>query len=104
MKLLKANINLLRTLAYLEGMSLLLLIFVAVPVKYLLNYPIIVTIIGPIHGMLFSAFVISTLLTSLWVWSSWGFKTTFKVLVACIIPFGTFYIDYAILRKMNFQS
>lgn len=31
----------------------------------------------------------------------WKFKeTTWKVLLACIIPFGTFYIDYTILRRM----
>lgn len=35
----------------------------------------------------------------------WSFReTTWKVLLACIIPFGTFYIDYKILRKLQYQA
>ncbi|WP_312076738.1 DUF3817 domain-containing protein [Chryseobacterium sp.] len=54
---------------------------------------------GPIHGSLFLLFLFNTL--SVGVEQNWKFKyTTLKVLLACIIPFGTFYIDRKILSKL----
>ena len=90
----------LRLIAILEGISLLLLVGIAVPVKHIYKDPWLVETIGPIHGILFLLFVISAL--SVGVEQNWSFKTTtWKVLLACIIPFGTFYIDRKILRKIK---
>ena len=100
MKTVFTTIGFLRLIAFFEGISLLVLIFIAVPIKYYLNNPILVKSIGPIHGALFLLFVFSTLKTG--IEQQWKFKeTTWKVLIACIIPFGTFYIDYKILKKLN---
>ncbi len=94
------SLTILRVLAILEGVSLILLVFVAVPLKRLAGIPILSQIIGPIHGVLFLLFVIKTL--SFAVERNWQFRViTWKVLVACLIPFGTFYIDYKILKKLN---
>lgn len=94
--LLKTPIGRLRIIGFLEGISLILLIFVAVPLKYFFHYPELVKILGPVHGLLFSLFVFITL--SVAVSHQWSFsKTTWKVLLACIVPFGTFYIDKHIL-------
>lgn len=88
-----------RLLAFLEGISLLLLVFLAVPLKYGTGDPGFVRMLGPVHGALFLLFIINTL--SVGVEQKWVFhKTTWKVLLACIIPFGTFYIDHKILRKL----
>lgn len=95
-KLLKYPIGRLRIIGFLEGLSLIFLVFIAVPFKYIGNIPVLVRIIGPIHGLLFCLFLITTfgLATSY----KWKFsKTTWKVLLACLIPFGTFYIDRYIL-------
>ncbi|WP_371415963.1 DUF3817 domain-containing protein [Pontibacter sp. SGAir0037] len=55
---------------------------------------------GPVHGALFLFFVINALRVS--IEQQWEFKvTTWKILVACFIPFGTFYIDYKILRYIQ---
>lgn len=87
-------------LGFLEGMSLLFLLFVAVPMKYLGNNPSLTKLIGPIHGAIFVWFLLSTL--SLGVAQQWKFKTTtWKIIVACFIPFGTFYIDYLIFRNVK---
>ena len=87
----------LRLLSYLEGISLLILLFVAVPLKYWKHNPSLVQTMGPIHGALFLLFVFNTL--SVGVEQRWKFKvTTWKVLLACIIPFGTFYVDQRILK------
>lgn len=94
----KTQIGRLRLIGYLEGFSLLILIFVAVPLKHFFNAPGLVGSMGPIHGSLFLLFLYGTL--SVAVTEKWKFKeTTWKVLLACIIPFGTFYIDRHILKK-----
>ncbi len=90
----------LRLIAFLEGISLLALVFVAVPLKYFWGNPALVKSIGPVHGVLFLLFVFNALRVG--IEYQWKFRqTTAKVLVACMIPFGTFYIDYKILRKMQ---
>lgn len=89
----------LRLLALMEGISLLVLVFIAVPVKYYGDNPEPVRIIGPIHGILFLLFIFNTLQVG--VEQQWKFRqTTWKVLLACLIPFGTFYIDRKILRYL----
>lgn len=96
-QLLKTNIGRLRILGFLEGMSFLVLLFIAMPVKYIENDPSLVRITGSIHGGLFVLFVINTL--SVAVEHKWKFSITGKVLLASIVPFGTFYIDKTILKK-----
>ena len=99
-KFFSTTIGRLRLIAFLEGVSLLLLVFIAVPLKYFWNNPALVKSIGPVHGVLFLLFVFNAL--SVGVQYKWQFsRITWKVLVACMIPFGTFYIDYKILRKMQ---
>jgi integral membrane protein len=98
--LLTTNIGRLRLIGVLEGISLLLLVGVAVPAKHLYGNPELVRAIGPVHGLLFLLFIINTLRVG--VEQGWRFKTTtWKVLVACIIPFGTFYIDRQLLSKIK---
>lgn len=90
----------LRLVAFLEGISLLVLVIIAVPLKYLYNDPELVKMMGPIHGALFLLFVFNTLRVG--IEQHWKFThTTWKVLVACFIPFGTFYIDYKLLRQIH---
>ena len=97
--LLKTKIGRLRIIAILEGISLLTLLFIAVPMKYGFDNPAFVKMMGPIHGSLFLLFLFNTL--SVGVEQNWKFKeTTWKVLLACIIPFGTFYIDRKILSRL----
>lgn len=97
--LLKTKIGRLRIIAILEGISLLVLIFIAVPLKYGFDNPALVKTMGPIHGSLFLLFLFNTL--SVGIEQNWKFnQTTWKVLIACIIPFGTFYIDRKILSRL----
>jgi integral membrane protein len=98
-KYITTTIGRLRLLAFLEGISLLVLVFIAVPLKYYFDNPSISKSLGPIHGALFLLFIFNALRVG--VEQQWKFKeTTWKVLIACFIPFGTFYIDYKILRNI----
>jgi integral membrane protein len=98
-QLFKTKVGRLRVLGFLEGLSLLVLIFVAVPMKYLLGDPSLSKSLGPVHGALFLLFMLKTF--SVGIEQNWKFgTTTWKLLVACFIPFGTFYIDHKLLRKI----
>ena len=86
-----------RVVAFLEGASYLLLLFIATPIKYFGEDPQYVKMLGMPHGMLFIGYVIlAFLLKSSYKWNN---KTFLIVLLASIIPFGTFYIDKKYLRK-----
>ena len=88
----------LRLFGFFEGTSLLVLVFIAVPMKHLAHNPGLVKAIGPIHGALFLLFVFQAISVS--IEHRWSFQTrTWKILVACLIPFGTFYIDRKILKE-----
>ncbi len=98
--LFKTNIGRLRILGFLEGLSLLILVFIAVPMKYIFNNPELSKLIGPVHGVIFILFVLNALSVS--IEQNWKFTTTtWKLLVACFIPFGTFYIDHKILKNIK---
>ncbi len=96
--LLKTKTGWLRILGLLEGISLLVLVFVAVPVKYLGGNPTLVQAIGPVHGAIFLLFLLNAL--SVGIEHKWKFDTVWRVVLACFIPFGTFYIDNKILSKL----
>ncbi|HWV28680.1 MAG TPA: DUF3817 domain-containing protein [Dyadobacter sp.] len=98
LQLFKTPIGRLRILGFFEGISLILLVFIAVPLKYWGGEPLLVKVIGPIHGLLFTLFVLATLSAA--VTYSWKFsEISWKVLLACMIPFGTFYIDKYLLAR-----
>ncbi|MDR6761421.1 integral membrane protein [Flavobacterium sp. 2755] len=98
--LLNTNTGRLRIIGFLEGTSLLILLFIAMPMKYIFEMPFLTRPVGTVHGALFLLFIFNTL--SVGVEQNWKFATTtWKVLLACVIPFGTFYIDSKILSKIQ---
>lgn len=86
-----------RITSFLEGLSYILLLFVGVPLKYLGQNDIIVKLLGMPHGVLFMAYLLIALLIRAKM--NWDLKTTFVVLVASILPFGTFYINRKYLKE-----
>jgi integral membrane protein len=87
-----------RVIGFLEGISLLLLLGVAMPVKYMLGEPILVRYIGLVHGLLFVLFCLQTI--SIRSTYNWNLVTTAKVLISSVIPFGTFYMDRKLLKDL----
>lgn len=86
-----------KIVATLEGISLLLLLFVAMPLKYIFDLPEFVRVIGMAHGLLFIGYII--LATMLKTEESWNNKKFFEVCMASIIPFGTFYMEKKYLKN-----
>jgi len=72
-----------------EGYSYLALLFIAMPLKYLLGLAIAVKIVGMIHGILFIIFCL--LLVLAWEEAKWSFKESLVFFIASLIPFGTFF-------------
>ena len=96
--LLTTGVGRLRIIAFLEGWSLLLLVFIAMPVKYVMGIPEATLAIGMIHGILFVAFVIATIIIGFL--QKWNFGRLCIVMASSVFPFGTFYVDRKILRKL----
>lgn len=72
-----------------EGWSYLILLFIAMPMKYIFEIPIAVKIVGMAHGVLFIIFCL--LLVIAWQDAKWKFKENIIFFIASIIPFGTFF-------------
>lgn len=89
--------KLFRIIALLEGVSYLLLLFVAVPIKYLSNDPQYVKMLGMPHGLLFIGYVILAFLIR--PDFKWNSRQFFVILIASVIPFGTFYVDRKYLKS-----
>ena len=85
-----------RITAFLEGLSYILLLFVAVPIKYNMGDATYVQMLGMPHGLLFMAYLF--LAIYLRPQYNWDNKTFLLVLAASVIPFGTFYVDRKVLR------
>lgn len=89
-------ISVFRIIAFLEGVSYILLLGVAVPIKYMAHNPYYVKLLGMPHGILFIAYIILGLMVGSKL--KWSNKTLFVVLLASIIPFGTFFVDRKYLK------
>lgn len=89
----------LRILSILEGTSLLLLLFIAVPLKRLMGMPEAVTIIGPVHGGLFVIFNIILIYAVF----KHGLKVKHAVIgfIASLLPFGSYLFKAKILNKYS---
>ena len=91
-------INLFRLIAILEGVSYILLLFFAMPIKYLLDDPTYVKLLGMPHGILFIIYIIFSAFGKNKY--NWDIKEFFIVSAASLIPFGTFYVDRKYLKLL----
>lgn len=92
-------INIFRIIAFLEGVSYILLLGIAVPIKYALDDASYVKLLGMPHGLLFVAYIIMAFLVGAQL--KWNTKILLYVLLASIIPFGTFIVDRNYLKQTH---
>jgi integral membrane protein len=81
----------LRAVAFLEGSSFLLLLFVAMPLKYVADLPLAVRIVGIAHGVLFIGLALQALAAVRARGKSLGWGA--RLGVAALLPFGTYFCD-----------
>ncbi|CAN5476577.1 DUF3817 domain-containing protein [soil metagenome] len=89
--MLKSSIGRLRAVGMMEGTSFLLLLGVAMPLKYLADQPLAVRYVGWAHGLLFVLYCF--VLLSAMLEHRWGMLKGFKLFVAALLPFGPFVAD-----------
>ncbi|MFN5218571.1 MAG: DUF3817 domain-containing protein [Sphingomonadales bacterium] len=80
-----------------EGVSYLLLLAVAMPLKYIFNLPMAVSVLGSLHGILFVWFCLIILLMV--IKKELGFTQGALAVLLSLLPFGTFYLGRFVLRK-----
>lgn len=90
------SIGAFRIVSFLEGVSYILLLFVGTPLKHFAGNDVLVKILGMPHGILFLLYIV----LALWIRPkmNWGLGTTAIVLVASLLPFGTFYVNHKYLK------
>lgn len=86
----------LRVVGFFEGVSYLLLLGVAMPLKYVAGRPEAVRVLGMAHGVLFIAFVLLVFIVAMQ--RKWGLRWIAGALVASLLPFGTFVLDRQLAR------
>lgn len=80
-----------RIIGFIEGISYLILLFVAMPMKYMMGIAIATKIVGMIHGILFIIFLV--LLMQAAQIHKFKMKDFIIFFIASLIPFGTFFTD-----------
>ena len=89
----------LRLVALLEGSSFILLLFVAMPLKYLAGLPLAVRLVGSVHGALFIWFVAALYRAARA--RDWPRSRSVTAFAASILPFGTFVFDASLRREID---
>lgn len=85
-----------RFIGNVEGTSYLVLLLIAMPLKYWADMPLAVTIVGALHGLLFTLYLFALL--HVWVVKRWSFLRVLTAFLVAFIPIGTYVLD-AKLRK-----
>ncbi len=85
-----------RTVAIAEGWSFLVLLFFAMPLKYIFGVPWPVKVVGWAHGVLFIAYWITAV--PLFTKLKWDFERIIGLGLASLLPFGTFVMERKWLR------
>lgn len=88
-----------RISAIAEGISYLLLLLIAMPLKYMYSLPEAVRLVGSIHGGLFVVFM--ALLLAVYLRRTMTFKQCTTAFVASLLPFGAFVFDAYIKRRVS---
>jgi integral membrane protein len=88
-----------RWVAFSEGLSFVLLLFIAMPLKYWAGLPLAVRVMGSVHGLLFVAFLWTLFRVTLE--RDWPSKRWLTALVSSLVPFGTFAFDRSLKREID---
>jgi integral membrane protein len=99
LNLFKTQIGRLRIIAFVEGVSFLVILFITMPLKYWFKMPEPNQIFGLMHGILFVMYVLAVI--QIKIEQNWKLSTTFWALLASVVPFGTFWADKKIFQTLD---
>jgi integral membrane protein len=95
----EGSIKWLRIIGIAEGISLLVLIGIAMPLKYIAHKPEAVKYVGWLHGLLFVTFIATV--AFVYFDRSWPFKRVIFAFIAAFLPFGTIVFDRWLQKQAN---
>jgi integral membrane protein len=87
-----------RWIAFVEGLSFVALLFIAMPLKYLAGLPMAVRVVGAVHGGLFVLFIMALMRAA--SEHDWPLRRTTVAFIASLVPFGTFVFDRSLAREI----
>jgi len=93
------SVSQLRWIGNAEGISFLVLLFIAMPLKYMFDYPMVVKVNGWLHGVLFVVYIAAVLRTA-WL-IKWDYTRVGIAVVASLIPFATFVLDKRLKKNQR---
>ena len=96
------SLHQLRVVALLEGTSFILLLFVAVPLKYVADMPLGVRVIGGLHGLLFLLFIAALYRASME--HGWPWRRSLLAFIASVLPFGAFVLAHSLRQEVLTES
>jgi len=86
-------------MGYLEGTSFLLLLGIAMPLKYMMDMPEMVSYVGPVHGVLFIAYIVVLFITAHKIkMPLWALPAG---VLGSFLPFGPFVFDYVLKKRLS---
>ena len=94
-----ATLTRFRVMAYVTGVMLLVLVFVAMPLKYFFGQPLLVAIVGMAHGFLYMAYIVITLLLA--ERCRWRPVDALVILVAGTIPLASFFAERRVTARVR---
>jgi integral membrane protein len=94
--MLRTPVGRLRVIGLIEGLSFLLLLGIAMPLKYFADFPEAVSILGMIHGLLFVLYLAAVAHVTIAI--RWSVAWVLGALVAAVVPFGNFVLDLRLRR------
>ncbi|QSS99501.1 DUF3817 domain-containing protein [Pontibacillus sp. ALD_SL1] len=97
--MLSSPINKFRLMGFLEGLSLLILLFIAMPLKYIVGYPEAVTYVGSLHGVLFIMYLATIAYVTLKI--RWSFIWISSAIAVAFVPFGNLVLDKKVRKLHN---
>lgn len=92
-----ATLKRFRIISLIEGISMIVLLFIAMPLKYGFDMPLMVKYVGWIHGILFMLYILVLIPTSRTL--KWSFLKTLIGLAASVLPFGPFLFDRKLKKE-----
>ncbi|SDK29349.1 DUF3817 domain-containing protein [Sediminibacillus albus] len=97
--MLNSPIRLFRVFGMIEGTSLVILLFIAMPLKYMAGLAEIVTVVGSLHGFFFILYLLVIAYTTFK--TRWALRWIFSSVLVAFIPFGNYVLDYR-LQKTHY--
>lgn len=88
-----------RAMAYVVGTLLVVLIFIAVPLKYVGHQPTLSSIVSPVHGLLYMVYLVFAF--DLYRRAGWPLSRMVVMVAAGLVPFLAFFIERKITREAH---